>query len=318
MGSLVGHVLPGFGFLLIGLWQLFNHIKLHCQHPKTYKPPIWFPVPRVRHLELYLIMFGGLASISMELFIGPSRHQPLDPADWTIPTNHLHNFEHSTISLSIVTYAVFALCFDRVRTNAGHTVSLLIGAASFSMEFLLFYLHSTDHTGIEWQYHWLLQKIIAVSLLTTLMGIGYPRSFAVGFTRSASVLLQGIWFNVVGIMLYTPRFIPKGCHLESDDGFLIVPCDDHASLHRGKALVNLQFAWSLTAVVVFSGWLYLRMAEKYPEVPEYESLKGEEQSQEGDDDFLLESPKKIKSEDDKSGALFLSVGRSFSPMGLER
>ncbi|CAA6658671.1 unnamed protein product [Spirodela intermedia] len=291
MGTLVGHVAPGFGFLIIGLWQLFNHIKLYCQRPKSYRPPIWFPAPRVRHLELYLIMMGGWTSILMELFIGPSRHQPLDPTDWTIPSNHLHNFEHATISFTIFTYAAFALHFDRL---------------------LLFYLHSTDHAGVEWQYHWLLQVVISVSLITTVMGIGFPTSFTVGFVRSLSAVFQGVWFNVLGIMLYTPRFIPKGCSLQSDDGRLVVPCDDHLALHRAKALVNLQFAWSLIAVVAFSMWFYFYLAKKYPEVPEYKCLaaKGDQE------DYLWESPKKMHVEEKPDN--FLDVGKLLKPKDLER
>ncbi|KAB2607503.1 hypothetical protein D8674_007220 [Pyrus ussuriensis x Pyrus communis] len=85
MGTLVGHVAPGFGFLLIGLWHLFNHIKLHLNQPNTYTAPSWFPTSKFKYLELFLIMGGSSASIAMELFIGPQKHQPLDD-DGTIPT----------------------------------------------------------------------------------------------------------------------------------------------------------------------------------------------------------------------------------------
>ncbi|CAA7394950.1 unnamed protein product [Spirodela intermedia] len=310
MGTLIGHVGPGFGFLIIGLWQLFNHIKLYCQHPKSYRPPIWFPAPRVRHLELYLIMMGGWTSILMELFIGPSRHQPLDPTDWTIPSNHLHNFEHATISFTIFAYAAFALHFDRVRLRAGGTLSFLLGALAFAVELLLSYLHSTDHAGVEWQYHWLLQIAIAVSLITTVMGIPFPRSFAVGFVRSVSVVFQGVWFNVLGIMLYTPRFIPKGCSLETDDGRFVVPCKGHLSLHRAKALVNLEFSWTLIAVVAFSMWFYLYLAKKYPELAEYECLAEKVDQEDG----IWKSPK-IEEENPDS---FADVGKWLKPKDLER
>ena len=283
MGSLVGHVGPGLGFLIIGLWHLFNHTKLYCRRPNSYRPPLWFPAWKLRHFELYLIMIVSWTSILMELFIGPSqKHQPLDPADWTIPSNHLHNFEYATISFSIFTYAAFALYFDCSKANA-RTLDLLLASLAFAVEFLLFYLHSTDHAGVEWQYHRLLLIAISVSLITTLMGIGYPRSFSVGFIRSVSVVFQGVWFNVLGIMLYTPRFIPKGCSLQSDDGRLVVPCEDHLSLHRAMALVNLQFTWCLIVVVGFSVWFYVFMAQRLPQVQEYESVSKKE---ENSDKFL--------------------------------
>ncbi|KAL2339140.1 hypothetical protein Fmac_013586 [Flemingia macrophylla] len=53
-------------------------------------------------------MAGTTASVAMELFIGPQRHHPLDP-DGTIPSNHLHNFEHSSISITFFLYAACAI-----------------------------------------------------------------------------------------------------------------------------------------------------------------------------------------------------------------
>ncbi|KAJ6944677.1 hypothetical protein NC652_009896 [Populus alba x Populus x berolinensis] len=105
MGTLVGHVAPGFAFLALGLWHLFSHIKLHAQQPNSYTSSPWFPTSRLRYLELFLIMLCSSISVSMELFIGPRSHQPFD-TDGTIPSNHLHNFEHSSISITFFVYAV--------------------------------------------------------------------------------------------------------------------------------------------------------------------------------------------------------------------
>ena len=75
MGTLVGHVAPGFGFFALGLWHLLNHLKLHALNPNYYTSMPWFPTSKKRYLELYLIMVGCSMSISisMELFIGPAR-----------------------------------------------------------------------------------------------------------------------------------------------------------------------------------------------------------------------------------------------------
>ena len=79
-------------------------------------------------------------------------------------------------------------------------------------------------------------------------------------------------------MLYTPHFIPKGCSLQNDDGFLKTPCEDHISLHRAKGLVNLEFTWALIVVMAFSVWFYVVMARKYPEVQEFESFAEKEEN----------------------------------------
>uniref|UniRef100_A0A7N0T868 Uncharacterized protein n=1 Tax=Kalanchoe fedtschenkoi TaxID=63787 RepID=A0A7N0T868_KALFE len=152
MGSLIGHVAPGLlGFFLIGLWHLFNHIKLHLLHPYTYKQ--WLGL---RYLELYLIILGSCASVAMELFISPRRHQPLD-TDGSTPSNHLHNFEHSSISSALIVYGVFSILLDKMKTKSQLGLTHLLGALAFAQELFLFHLHSTDHMGVEGQYHTLLQ-----------------------------------------------------------------------------------------------------------------------------------------------------------------
>ncbi|KAL0909727.1 hypothetical protein M5K25_020620 [Dendrobium thyrsiflorum] len=236
MGSLIGHVAPGFGFLVIGLWHLYNNIKLFCHHPNTYRSHSWFPAPKIRfrYLELVLIAMGSCTSIAMELFIGPSRHQPLD-LDFTIPTNHLHNFEHSSISLSFLIYAVFSIALDHAAHPAlARPLALIAATAAFGQEFLLFYLHSTDHTGLEGQYHWLLRIVIGVSFATALMGISHPCNFAIAFVRSVSIALQGVWFIFLGYALWTPAFIPKGCLMNDEDGHYVVRCSTDDALQRAN------------------------------------------------------------------------------------
>ncbi|KAG0543910.1 hypothetical protein BDA96_02G229500 [Sorghum bicolor] len=268
MGTLVGHVAPGAGFLLIGLWQLFSHIRLFLLRPSSYSAPVWFPAPGVRHLELILIIIGAAMSILMELVIGPAKHQPFDD-DGTIPSDHLHNFEHASISLALLVFAAVTIHLDRVKAPLRDAVSQLVAAAAFAQQLLIFHLHSADHMGVEGQFHWLLQTVIAVTLATTLLGIPYPRSIVVSLVRSASLVLQGVWFVVMGVMLWTPALIPKGCFLNLEEGHDVVRCRTDEALDRAKSLVNLQFSWYLTGTVVFVVLFYLQMAKLYPEEPQY-------------------------------------------------
>lgn len=298
MGSLVGHVAPGFGFFLIGLWHLLNHIKLHALNPSNYTSLPWFPTSKMRYLELFLIMAGSSISVAMELFIGPDRHQPLDP-DGTIPSNHLRNFEHSSISLTFFVYAAFAILLDKrggAASHAQHELTQLLGAIAFAQQLLLFHLHSADHMGVEGQYHLLLQMVIFVSLLATLMGIGYPNSFLTSFVRSISILFQGVWLMVMGFMLWTPALIPKGCFINSEEGHQVVRCRSDEALHRARSLVNIQFSWYLIFVTIFAMSSYLFLTRMYgPEkvVADYQSLPKfqleEEDEDINDDDEDVES-----------------------------
>lgn len=284
MGTLVGHVAPGFGFLLIGVWHFFNHIRLFSVRPKSYVAPPWFPSPFVRHLELILIILGSLGSISMELVIGPEKHQPFDD-DGTIPSDHLHNFEHASISLTFLIYAAFTIYFDRIKMKKRDAMSQFLGAIAFAQQLLIFHLHSADHMGVEGQYHWLLQTVIAVSLATTLLSIPYPRSIMVSFVRSVSIAFQGIWFIVMGIMLWTPSLISKGCFLNIEEGHQVVRCHTTEALDRAKSLVNIQFSWYLTGTVVLAILGYVYLTKLYVEEPDYLPLVRKTEEEEDDLDM---------------------------------
>ncbi|XP_074298570.1 uncharacterized protein LOC141629475 [Silene latifolia] len=107
---------------------------------------------------------------------------------------------------------------------------------AFTQELLLFHFHTTDHVGLEGQYHWLLQEIILVSL---------------------SVIFQGLWLIVMGYMLWTSEFAPKGCGLRKDNyGRDVIKCSDEESLHRAKALVNILFSWFFIGMMGFGVSFY--------------------------------------------------------------
>ncbi|KAJ4793956.1 transmembrane epididymal protein (DUF716) [Rhynchospora pubera] len=268
MGTLVGHVLPGLGFFLIGLWHLYNHIKLYSLRPKAYVALSWFPTLKHRHLELKVILGGSLIFIVAELFIGPAKHQPFD-LDGTIPTNHLHNFEHAMIALTFFVYASLALCFDLIKMKMRRSMTQILAGIAFAQEYLMFYVHSTDHMGIEGQYHWLLRLVIMCCLATTLIGIALPKSFLISFVRSASLMFQGIWCIVMGIMIWIPYLLPKECYLNSEEGHQVPRCHSDEAMHRAKALVNMQFSLYLLVTTVFCMLSYIFISKYYPEEPEY-------------------------------------------------
>ncbi|XP_021595108.1 uncharacterized protein LOC110601985 [Manihot esculenta] len=161
MGSLIGHVLPGIVFLTLGLCHLFNNIKLYSLYPNSFKSSLWFLTSKLRYLELFFIIAGSSISISIDLFIGPAKHQPFDP-DGATPSNHLRNFEHSSVSIFFFVYASFAIILDRFKPKAQLGIRQLLGAVAFANQFFLFYLHSTDHNGLEGQYHLHLQVLALV------------------------------------------------------------------------------------------------------------------------------------------------------------
>ncbi|KAG9155699.1 hypothetical protein Leryth_003975 [Lithospermum erythrorhizon] len=319
MGTLVGHVAPGFAFFVLGFWHLLNHMRLHALNPTSYTSLPWFPTSRIKYLELYLIISASLASISMELIIGPDRHQPFDP-DGTIPSNHLQNFEHSNISMAFFVYAIFSILLDKFDPPAKLGLTHLLGAIAFGQQLLIFHLHSADHMGVEGQYHWLLQIVVFVSLLTTLIGICHQKSFLNSFVRSLSILLQGVWFMVMGFMLWTPKLLPKSCFLNLEEGHHVVRCHSEEDLERAKSLVNIQFSWYLIGVIIFGMLLYLVTINKFlgGRKVEYQSISKFEAKME-EDEVDVEAQKKIIRVINGGGeSRFLPIEKSFAPMDIER
>ncbi|CAJ1949886.1 unnamed protein product [Sphenostylis stenocarpa] len=285
---LEGHQVLGFGFFVIGLWHFFNTIKLHALCSKSFTSTLWFPTTKSRYLELYFVMASSAIFISLELFIAPVHHQPFDP-DGTIPTNHLHNFEHSSMAMSFLIYAIFALVLDAKCSKAQHELTHFLGSLAFAQEYFLMRVHS--RIGLEGQYHYFLQLLIPVSFITTLMGIGYPKSFMVSFVRSLSIVFQGLWLMIAGFLLYTPGFQPKGCvtHLKEYK----VTCNDDKAHHRAVALVNIQFSWLLIGVTIFAMSFYMFLIRIYGAKVEYVSLRKEEYYPEEDGSNIdAESQKK--------------------------
>lgn len=117
------------------------------------------------------------------------------------------------------------------------------------------------------------------------MGIGFPNSFIVSFVRSLSIFFQGVWFIVLGIMLYTPEVLPKGCFLYLEDDREVIKCSGEEALHRAKSLITLEFSWFFVGIAIFGVSFYLVLDKIYGEKVEYFSLgrKGEHEGEDSDD-----------------------------------
>jgi hypothetical protein len=260
MGTFVGHILPGAGFVVIGLWHLLNTVRNYVEGPWNYQSKPWFPTrwrgKYLKYLELYAIIFGSCTSIAAELFICPAKHQPFAD-DWSIPSDHLNNFEHSTISLFFAFYGITCLVSDILKIHLPRGVLHIMGAFAFSQELMLFHFHSADHMGLEGHYHWLLQLPIIVGLIAAMLEVAVPKAFIVSYVRSVSILFQGVWFIQMGLTLYVLPLVPTGCDMFEEDGHMMVRCSTQEADMRSKALANLYFSWYLVAVLLLSIILYL-------------------------------------------------------------
>jgi hypothetical protein len=139
--------------------------------------------------------------------------------------------------------------------------------------------------------------------------------------RSLSIFSQGLWNSFMGIMLWTPSLVSKGCFLNHEEGHYVVRCSNHESLHRALSIINILFSWFVIFVAVFSVSLYLVMTKYYEGdfKVRYFSLGIEEEEKE---DHVEKFNDDVESQ---SGSLagnpknFIHLGKkTFSPLDIER
>lgn len=273
MGTFVGHILPGAGFLLLGLWHMYNIVGGYVRSPWSYKTRTWFPAEgkRLRHAELYFIIIGACGSMAGELL--PDRF-------WSV-TTHLNNFEHATISLTVLLYAAFALAVDVLRIHVPQGWLHAAAAIALGQELLLFHFHSADHMGLEGHYHWLLQLPIVAGILALILEIFILHMSVIGVLRSMSFVLQGSWFILMGFILWTPSLVPQGCYTTNNH----VDCPTPDTLMGAKSLANLEFAWLLTGVFFLTGLGFILASAYLQRYSTYQHLEDKHLAKEGEESF---------------------------------
>ncbi|KAF8084375.1 hypothetical protein N665_0720s0009 [Sinapis alba] len=277
MGTFLGHFVPGLSLALLGLWHLFNTIRSYClKGPETFSAKFWFPFPKLKHLELVLILFFSFFAIIL---------LTIDFPDFNFSSFKPDNLEHASMFLHLIIFACFALfCELTLCSDLFSGIIGILSASVFAQELFLLHFHSTDHLGLEGHYHFLLQLIAFVSFSSALASASFPKSFSAALVLSVSVMFQGCWFLNMGFMLWVPKNVPRGCvsnTAASDTRSVVhssaVACESPGAEVRAKALANLQFSWILSAILIITCALCLKfsckvMLPKNRSSSEYERL----------------------------------------------
>lgn len=266
MGTFLGHFVPGLALTILGLWHTVNTIRsYYLKGPANFISRFWYPfnnsLLKLKELELILILSFSLLAIILQVLDYPAFHL----------TFKLDNFEHATMFLHLAIFTGFAYYAE--FTQISDSVSSLVGvmaASVFGQELFLLHYHSTDHVGLEGQYHGLLQLVVFVSLLTAVAITVFPGSFPTALVLSGSVVFQGCWFINMGFMLWVPKFVPKGCFMQHDKANSnemhmvhgAVYCGSPEADFRARALANLQFSWILAGILMFTGFSCVILAKK--------------------------------------------------------
>ncbi|KAH7679895.1 Cobalamin adenosyltransferase-like protein [Dioscorea alata] len=173
----------------------------------------------------------------------------------------LDNLEHTVMLFFAVIYALSGIVIDLYGLS--DELSSLIGlllASTFANELFLVHLHSSDHVGLEGHYHWLLQLVLVVSLVTTIhTSFITPASsssssscYVSAIVRSMSIMAQGLWLMVMGFVLYVPKYISEGCYvIRTVEGGRVIGCKTEMEEKRGIGMANLQFSFMVVGINVF-------------------------------------------------------------------
>lgn len=266
MGTFIGHFIPGLCLTILGLWHTINTIKsYYLKSPTNFISRFWYPynnnsLLQLKHLQLIFVLFFSILAIILQVLDYPLFHL----------TFKLDNFEHATMFLHLAIFSGFAYFAE--LSQISDSVSSLIGimaASVFGQELFLLHFHSTDHVGLEGQYHALLQLIVFVSFLTSVATTVFPANFPAALVLSVSVVFQGCWFIDMGFMLWVPKFVPKGCfnQIGKASGSTemmhgAVTCGSPEAEFRARALANLQFSWILAGILIFTGTSCVILAKK--------------------------------------------------------
>lgn len=106
----------------------------------------------------------------------------------------------------------------------------------------------------------------------------------VSFVRSISIIFQGVWMSVMGVMLWTPGLIPKGCFINFEVGHKVVRCHEEEALVRAKSLVNLLFCWVSIGMMIVCVVFYLVLDRVFVKrVVEYSKLMSRDEEDEVDE-----------------------------------
>lgn len=198
----------------------------------------------------------GCCYACREMVVAQPGHWMLD-AEGHIPVHMLAQFEHASMSLFFLLYALVALATEG---GAGAWRPLPFGflhvlaACALGQEYLLFTFHSGDHMGVEGQYHTLLCIPIGLSLLAGLLELAFPRAFLLPLVRAAGFMLQGLLLVQTAFSVWVPSMIALHCTHTPDRGLW---CEGEQWVHRAKALANLQFAWWCAALIVVTVLLFV-------------------------------------------------------------
>ncbi|CAH1802852.1 unnamed protein product [Owenia fusiformis] len=219
MGTLLGHAVPGTLFILFAIWWSVNIWKRYLisrRENLEYKNSLTFPCGcccqglKTFQVEGILKVVASTVGIIGELVTGFKDGQM-----------ELGNWHHVTMYAGMLVSGLVDILLHHQKLLPEGTDYITFGLAVL-VEGVLFYFHIHDRDDLDIQLHSILICIIGFGVVTLAVEYTTPQSHLGGFARSYAFLLQGIWFWVVGLILYAPTIAPWATIVDNNETELIM------------------------------------------------------------------------------------------------
>ena len=221
MSTLIGHLIPGFMFLVISVWWFIGEAlqkgghRSYCYRARgrfrgsrAAVQPVWYSCPGARlsaiPVEPILKVVFAVLGVLAELFVG--RQETLYDKDGELIAQHLDNYTHA------VMYGFFGLSgvvdlvmwFDLFPLPPKFDYLVFSLALSFEGLLFCFHLHGRDELNVR--LHTFLYILVFVTAAVFFLAVISDQFFHfVGFLRAYLLSFQGSWFFQAGFVLFGPN-----------------------------------------------------------------------------------------------------------------
>ncbi|KAK9119601.1 hypothetical protein Scep_017694 [Stephania cephalantha] len=246
--GLYGYCLAGSALIAIGIYESLvssiTHLTIHTKTPPKHKTP-----PRL----IILSISTSIISLSFIINALISLRDSLQSHD---PTGLALQLQISTVGSLFLLHSLLPL----LPIPLPRSLPRLILSSAFAQEFLHFYLHRKDPSGLENRYFDLMLLPVSLCAVSALL----RPDWAGGLARGVGLVMQGAWFVQMGFSFFTDWGMARGCALhQRSAGNFTVKCKGHMDEHRSMAIATLQFNCLLALIVIGALFVYSVVARVY-------------------------------------------------------
>lgn len=281
MGSLAGHIIPGSFFIVYGsLWCLnflWYHLKTRSAlkasgeaRTKREKPPhsasssffefkrdhdlsrkSWIPFTfsRIPVEPLMKVLLPALGLIVEAFFDFRNKHVVISVyslRDSNGELNGMGKLHHITMYGSFMLSGIMDLLSLCVRLP--RQTSMLFLTLAFTVEGLLFYLHTLERDALNITVHSLLAYAIFACVVFSLLRLFSSNNVVINLGLGSSILLQGTWFVQAGYFLF-------GGFLDNHSSG-----DNHEHNHRYVMFVAACYTWHLVLIALYNMVIWISLS----------------------------------------------------------